>query len=140
MGRTKPAVIYLRVAPQLREALRRAAETAGVSVNAYSVQVLAAALGLQLQAVNLEELAGANVVDILASVPLSTEDHRRATRLAEAELRRARARFLEHFWKEPGFGKRQRSMSDADFLEWFRREELPFEADPHRYEFHRGGA
>jgi hypothetical protein len=41
----KPAVLFLRMSPQLRQALRHAADRAGVSLNAYAVQVLAAAAG-----------------------------------------------------------------------------------------------
>jgi hypothetical protein len=39
------AVVYLRMTPQLRDALRDAADHAGTSLNAYAVQVLAAAAG-----------------------------------------------------------------------------------------------
>ena len=41
----RPASVLLRMSPQLREGLRAAAEGAGLSVNAYAVQVLAAAAG-----------------------------------------------------------------------------------------------
>ena len=39
------AVVYLRMTPQLRDALRAAADQAGTSLNAFAVQVLAAAAG-----------------------------------------------------------------------------------------------
>jgi hypothetical protein len=41
----KAALIHLRMSPQLRDALRRAADNAGVSMNSYAVQVLATAAG-----------------------------------------------------------------------------------------------
>ena len=41
----KAALIHLRMSPQLRDALRRAADNAGVSLNSYAVQVLATAAG-----------------------------------------------------------------------------------------------
>ena len=41
----RPAVVLLRMSPQLREGLRAAANAAGCSVNAFAVQVLAAAAG-----------------------------------------------------------------------------------------------
>ena len=41
----KPVVVYLRMSPQLREGLRAAAVDAGCSLNAFAVQVLAAAAG-----------------------------------------------------------------------------------------------
>jgi hypothetical protein len=44
-GDHKPAVLFLRLSPQLRQALRHAADQAGVSLNAYAVQVLATAAG-----------------------------------------------------------------------------------------------
>jgi hypothetical protein len=43
--RPRPAVIYLRMSPQLREGLRQAASDAGCSLNAFAVNVLAAAAG-----------------------------------------------------------------------------------------------
>jgi hypothetical protein len=43
--RPKPAVIYLRMSPQLRDGLRQAANDAGCSLNAFAVNVLAAAAG-----------------------------------------------------------------------------------------------
>lgn len=39
------AVVYLRMAPALRDALRAYAEASGVSLNAFAVQALAAAAG-----------------------------------------------------------------------------------------------
>jgi hypothetical protein len=39
------AVVYLRMAPALRDALRARAEASGVSLNAFAVQALAAAAG-----------------------------------------------------------------------------------------------
>jgi uncharacterized protein (DUF1778 family) len=41
----KPAVLFLRMSPQLRETLREAADHAGCSLNAFAVQVLATAAG-----------------------------------------------------------------------------------------------
>ena len=41
----KHAVVYLRMSPQLRDAVRAAADGAGCSLNAFAVQVLAAAAG-----------------------------------------------------------------------------------------------
>ncbi len=41
----KPAVLFLRMSPQLRQALRLAADHAGCSLNAFAVQVLATAAG-----------------------------------------------------------------------------------------------
>lgn len=41
----RPASLHLRMAPHLREALRDAAHAAGCSLNAFAVQVLAAAAG-----------------------------------------------------------------------------------------------
>jgi hypothetical protein len=41
----RPAAVLLRMSPQLREGLRAAAEAAGLSLNAFAVQVLAAAAG-----------------------------------------------------------------------------------------------
>jgi hypothetical protein len=41
----RPAVVFLRMSPQLRDGLRDAATTAGCSLNAFAVQVLAAAAG-----------------------------------------------------------------------------------------------
>ena len=41
----RTAIVHLRMAPQLRDALRRAADNAGVSMNSYAVQVLATAAG-----------------------------------------------------------------------------------------------
>jgi hypothetical protein len=41
----RPAVLYLRLSPQLREGLRQAPDRAGCSLNAFSVLVLAAAAG-----------------------------------------------------------------------------------------------
>ncbi|MDP9332735.1 MAG: hypothetical protein M3Q30_05425 [Actinomycetota bacterium] len=41
----RPAVVFLRMSPQLREGLRNAAADAGCSLNSFSVQVLAAAAG-----------------------------------------------------------------------------------------------
>jgi hypothetical protein len=41
----RAAVVHLRMSPQLRDALRRAALNAGCSMNAYAVQVLATAAG-----------------------------------------------------------------------------------------------
>jgi hypothetical protein len=41
----RPASLHLRMAPHLREALRDAARAAGCSLNAFAVQVLAAAAG-----------------------------------------------------------------------------------------------
>lgn len=38
-------VVYVRMAPQLRDGLRSAADDAGCSLNAYALQVLAAAAG-----------------------------------------------------------------------------------------------
>jgi hypothetical protein len=41
----KAALIHIRMSPQLRDALRRAADGAGCSMNSYAVQVLATATG-----------------------------------------------------------------------------------------------
>ncbi len=41
----KAALIHIRMSPQLRDSLRRAADNAGCSMNAYAVQVLATATG-----------------------------------------------------------------------------------------------
>jgi hypothetical protein len=41
----KSAVVAIRMAPQLREALRQSAQAAGCSLNSFAVQVLAAAAG-----------------------------------------------------------------------------------------------
>ena len=41
----RPAVVFLRMSPQLRDGLRDAADDAGCSLNAFAVQVLAAAAG-----------------------------------------------------------------------------------------------
>ena len=41
----RPAVVLLRTSPQLRDGLRDAADDAGCSLNAFAVQVLAAAAG-----------------------------------------------------------------------------------------------
>jgi hypothetical protein len=41
----RPAVLFLRMSPQLREGLRDTADDAGCSLNAFAVQVLAAAAG-----------------------------------------------------------------------------------------------
>lgn len=41
----RPAAVFLRMSPQLREGLRRAADASGCSVNAFAVQVLATAVG-----------------------------------------------------------------------------------------------
>jgi len=41
----KPAVLYLRMAPQLRAALAERAAESGVSLNAWAVNALAAAAG-----------------------------------------------------------------------------------------------
>jgi hypothetical protein len=41
----KPAVVFVRMSPQLRDGLRVAADDAGCSLNAFVVQVLAAAAG-----------------------------------------------------------------------------------------------
>jgi hypothetical protein len=41
----RPAVVFLRMSPQLREGLRNAADEAGCSLNAFAVQVLATAAG-----------------------------------------------------------------------------------------------
>ena len=41
----KPAVVFIRMSPQLRDGLRVAADDAGCSLNAFVVQVLAAAAG-----------------------------------------------------------------------------------------------
>jgi hypothetical protein len=45
MNDQRPAVVYLRMSPYLRDALRDAADKAGCSLNAFAVQVLAAAAG-----------------------------------------------------------------------------------------------
>jgi HicB family len=42
---TKPAVVYVRMAPALRDALREHAESSGLSLNAFVVHALAAASG-----------------------------------------------------------------------------------------------
>jgi hypothetical protein len=42
---TSPAVLYLRISPALRDGLRAASDEAGLSLNAYATQVLAAAAG-----------------------------------------------------------------------------------------------
>ena len=42
---TKPAVVYVRMAPALRDALRDHAESSGVSLNAFVVHALAAVSG-----------------------------------------------------------------------------------------------
>ena len=42
---TSPAVLYLRISPALRDGLRAASDEAGLSLNAYASQVLAAAAG-----------------------------------------------------------------------------------------------
>ena len=42
---TSPAVLYLRISPALRDGLRAASDEAGLSLNAYAAQVLAAAAG-----------------------------------------------------------------------------------------------
>jgi hypothetical protein len=44
-GVTKPAVVYVRMAPALRDALRDHAESCGLSLNAFVVHALAAASG-----------------------------------------------------------------------------------------------
>jgi hypothetical protein len=54
----EPAVLYLRVAPQLRRALRRVAAEAGVSMSAWAVHVLAAAVGPQLYVVDDDGVVG----------------------------------------------------------------------------------
>ena len=41
----RPAVVFLRMSPQLREGLRQAADRAGCSLNAFAVQILATAAG-----------------------------------------------------------------------------------------------
>lgn len=41
----KPAIVFLRMSPQLREGLREAADAAGCSLNAFAVQVLATVVG-----------------------------------------------------------------------------------------------
>ena len=41
----RPAVVFLRMSPQLREGLRHAADRAGCSLNAFAVQILATAAG-----------------------------------------------------------------------------------------------
>jgi len=45
VSRVKPAVFYLRMAPQLRDALAARAVESGVSLNAWAVNALAAAAG-----------------------------------------------------------------------------------------------
>ena len=42
---SRPAVVFVRMSPQLRETLRDATDDAGCSLNAFAVQVLAAAAG-----------------------------------------------------------------------------------------------
>jgi hypothetical protein len=42
---TKPAVVYVRMAPALRDALRDHADACGLSLNAFAVHALAAASG-----------------------------------------------------------------------------------------------
>ena len=42
---SRPAVVFLRMSPQLREGLREAADRAGCSLNAFAVQILATAAG-----------------------------------------------------------------------------------------------
>ena len=54
----KPAVVFLRMSPQLREGLRAAANEAGCSLNAFAVQVLAAAAGDPARFRQLIESAG----------------------------------------------------------------------------------
>lgn len=44
-GPAMAAVVYLRMAPALRDALRAHADASGVSLNAFAVQALAAAAG-----------------------------------------------------------------------------------------------
>ncbi len=53
MQKNKPARLNLRMAPALKEGLQQAALAAGLSLNAYIVQVLAAAAGQRADFRNL---------------------------------------------------------------------------------------
>ncbi len=131
----KSAVLYFRVAPQLRTALSLAAESAGVSMNAYAIHVLASAVAPQLHQLNADLTDGTTAVP--DSVPLTTQDHERAMRLRQAEVRAATARWVDRHIGTPELRRRWR-MTDDEFLEWYRREDLPFSADPERFIFRRG--
>jgi len=63
----RPAVVFLRMSPQLREGLRQAADRAGCSLNAFAVQILAAAAGdparFRVQSSHEEEEIGGREVE-----------------------------------------------------------------------------
>jgi hypothetical protein len=132
----EPAVIYLRVAPQLRQALRRAAADAGVSMSAWAVHVLAAAVGPAALHAGSEDVGrGANgAVALPDDVPVTAEDHRRARRLAEAELTAARCR-----WRDEGMYRGNSCAPNDEILEWYRTVFLVRVGDPDRYKFRRSG-
>jgi len=92
------AVVYLRMTPQLRDALRDAADHAGTSLNAYAVQVLAAAAG---DATRFRQAIDRSVAEREVEIkrdgrgfPLNEGDERRH--------RLARSRFMTTIGREQG--------------------------------------
>jgi hypothetical protein len=72
---SRPAVVFLRMSPQLREGLREAADRAGCSLNAFAVQILATAAGdparFRAQSSHQEEeIAGSEVERDALGYPL----------------------------------------------------------------------
>jgi hypothetical protein len=132
----EPAVIYLRVAPQLRQALRRVAAEAGVSMSAWAVHVLAAAVGPAALLAGSDDVArGANgAVALPDDVPVTAEDHRWVRRLAENELIAARCR-----WRDEEMWRGNACAGNDEILNWFRTVYLPRVGDPDRYKFRRSG-
>ncbi len=135
MDRGKPSVLYLRVAPQLQHALKRVADAAGLSVTAYAVHILAAAVGAELYA---DGPVGASGVQAIPdSMPITADDHRRARNIAIWQERIAKTRWWERNSKIENAGYIYRRMTPEDFVDWFRREALADEEDPSRFTFTR---
>ena len=106
----KAALIHIRMSPQLREALRRAADNAGCSMNSYAVQVLATATG--------------DPACFRATVEAANETSQLSAGAQERLRREARQEFMEAKveeigWAEAGPLLRRYDVEDPNyFLTW----------------------
>jgi len=116
----KAALIHIRMSPQLREALRRAAADAGCSMNSYAVQVLATATG--------------DPACFRAKVEAANEQSQMSAPKRERLHKAARQAFMEAMveeigWAEAGKLLRRYDAEDPDyFLAWSQHREQNPEA------------
>ena len=103
-------------------------------MNAYAVHVLASAVAPQLHHISAEQVEG--LMAVPDTVPLTADDHAHVLRLRRAEVKSATIRWVECHFGTPELGRRWK-MSDDEFLEWYRREELPLSDDPEQFVFRR---